>query len=252
MVIAIVEPLKIRWLNCTETQLGYRTIKFNHLVGNLVRKNEVFFPSREPVQLKHIKFLENFDYACSQDYSGATDTILCRYSRMVLRKLCVKMFGEEEGLEYFNGTDCALTKFNLVYEDGEPFRQTMGQLMGSTEEFIVLMEEFSGIDKMILDPNDDSLLEICNVICKSDKREYYPKMNSVWYPIISLVGFSSSPGKCYIHDKFCCINSVYFVRTDKESSYSRIYPTQLSLMFNDPEESNSGLGNRKNKDLKEK
>jgi len=236
MVSAVLEPLKVRLIS-KGNSLRYWVGRFyqKELWGYLQRFPQFSLTGRplspsdfHDLLSREKKLKLDFTDWVSGDYSAATDNLDIAYTKMAF----------EESLDHasYYSQDTLDVLRSVLYEqtihypsamnvagDLDPISQSTGQLMGSILSFPILctvnlvaywraLEEFTGrrinLEQLPVLVNGDDILFRTS-----------PAFYELWKRHISLVGFSLSLGKNYVHPQILCINSQMYRYVEKPGKF---------------------------------
>jgi hypothetical protein len=250
-VVPVLEPCKVRCVSCGEAGDYIGAFKWDRLIRSFTCRKSKFQTMRskiKPVDL--LKVLnQGYDFWVKQrhadiddlcivsgDYSAATDGIDPVFSRTLLRRLALQVALPKEQTAILEN---CLLNHQMVYEkdsekrkwmgpdDPISLKQLRGQLMGSPISFPILCFVNFLINWVFIDPELRCPIDRVPILVNGDDLfmviplSYYKGVNSwtapehpfgvSWREFISIVGFTESLGKNYIHSTMFCINSQFYL-----------------------------------------
>jgi hypothetical protein len=224
-VAPILEPCKVRWVSIGPSQEYYRAKAWQKTVWGQLHKHPTFALTGRPIRDDDMNKFKYQRYLLSGDYKSATDALDPRWSNFVFKTITRRVYknatsnnsphGSIE--ERINGCIAMLTNHTLHYKKGRgeevSFYQKTGQLMGSYLSFPVLCILNAAINRIYLDPTNQTPLKSLAMLINGDDVLMASNNDfSDWADHIKYVGLRPSAEKNYIHESVCCINSQFFQR----------------------------------------
>jgi len=230
---SVIEPFKVRVITKGESAPYHIAHKLQVYLTDRMKKVDGFkecFPALRDDLKNNLPMLNQkfggYKYLLSGDYKGATDTLRRDISVYAIEQICQCVGG------YYNEPDVkelmvkCLVEHTIKYcfrKTGEKkkieweVKQMRGQLMGSYLSFPILNIINLAINWFYLDPECDFMPYDLPIVVNGDdvlaaSNSPFPK----WESVISLVGFKKSLGKNYVDEKFFCINSEFYYRSNQD------------------------------------
>jgi hypothetical protein len=238
----IAEPLKIR--NITKgNSFSYAIAKGMQLdIHKFMRGLPQFKLIGEPLTSSHIEWLvkknPNGSFA-SGDFSAATDNISIEMTKaffeVILDKFIIHHMLNKTHMSSDTASKYIMTLRNALYEHSiqypktvgdlmypvsvEDVEQQNGQLMGSVLSFVILCAinlcTYWHTDHPEIKPKDFLKLPVLvngdDILFRTTRSKY-----NIWLNTIPQVGLEPSPGKNFISDSYCTVNSQLFsIRKNK-------------------------------------
>jgi len=238
MVSAHCEPLKVRLISKGSAP-RYWISRFKQKgMWKYLQKFDQFSPTGRPLDASDLhgilvrerKLDLKFDKWVSGDYSGATDRVDIRVTKLIFEKMLEKSDYSDSLKEVLRSVIGAqrLNYPTSMNRDGEldSVDQKNGQLMGSTLSFPILclinLVSYWGaleerLQRRVAMRDLPVLINGDDILFRADTAFY-----EIWKRWVHRVGFKLSLGKNYIHSRLLTINSQLYRWNPVENSFKRL------------------------------
>jgi len=225
MVYPICEPLKVR--NITKSN-AYQYAIAKGLQLDIHSQMKQFFQFRligEPLHVSHIERLvarSPSGVFASGDFSAATDNVKIQLTKLFFERIINRLLHfcviEPKHVKVLRDV---LYEHEVHYptgygEDLDPVLQKNGQLMGSVLSFPFLCFINLVCYWEAVEPEVEDFRKL-NVMVNGDDILFRttPEKYGEWLKLLPETGLTPSPGKNFLHERYCTVNSELFSVTGK-------------------------------------
>jgi hypothetical protein len=248
-VVPILEACKVRWVSIGEAKAYFRAKAWNRLVYQQLPNHKTFALIGRPLCVDDVNDMVH-TYLLSGDYKGATDTLDPYWSELVFEEITKVIYARDQGYGWATrvvGLRSMLTKHSMSYTDSRTktvrtFDQHTGQLMGSFLSFPILCVLNAAVNRLYLDPSlQKPIAELPLLVNGDDVMMSSSEPFDGWANHVGLVGLTPSLGKNYVHTHVVCLNSEFYLRETPNSTFERIHPWKINLIYGQDSDADGGL-----------